>query len=471
MRLSTHLANAIAGLRAISTGLSIPLVSWGPYHVGLNIRILTGEARWDHYAPRHSPQKRRVLVSAFVPINAQDKSCPDGEVNITYMPAKTLDIFGRQAEAMGLPSDVFNDLEMKFCRLPNIKSSVRDDYTRQTKFPVVIFSPGRGVSRLMYSAMARSVASHGYVVITVDHAYDASIIEYPDGTVITGVVGEANQTVRSQDVSFIIDRIKDNSTTREQLGLTGADRVSVFGHSIGGATAVSTVFSDDRIQGVINLDGDMLGPVVKTGLEKPLFLIGRPHSREQGPSWNETWNRQRGPGMMLQIDGITHQSFLDMPLIVTLRDVPEDSKAKVQAALGTIDGRRMASLVVQLTVAILDTGKTPPGSPTIDNDIANVAKDLGPVVEESGDEGVVTVMYSAGGFIGSGALEGLSSKARKDAGMTGGAKKIAFITAGIAPEGYEQGPTEFFDYDLGPFISFVASVSSYPPGVKRHSVL
>lgn len=153
---------------------------------------------------------------------------------------------------------------------------------------------------------------------------------------------------------FVIDQIQDNVTTSELFGLSQTGSVFVFGHSIGGATVVSTLFSDLRIQGVINLDGDMLGPVVKAGLGKPLFLIGRPHSRDQGPSWNETWNSQRGPGMMLQIDGITHQSFLDAPLLVSLRDVPEGSRDKVQAALGTINGRRMASLVIQLTVGILE---------------------------------------------------------------------------------------------------------------------
>jgi hypothetical protein len=96
---------------------------------------------------------------------------------------------------MGLPSGVFEDLQLKFCRLPDVSRIEKEAQKNKTRLPVVIFSPGRGVSRLMYSAMARSVASHGYVVITVDHAYDASIIEYPDGTSITGVVGEANQTV------------------------------------------------------------------------------------------------------------------------------------------------------------------------------------------------------------------------------------------------------------------------------------
>ncbi|KAF5604635.1 hypothetical protein FPANT_1424 [Fusarium pseudoanthophilum] len=95
---------------------------------------------------------------------------------------------------------------------------------------------------------------------------------------------------------------------------------------------------------------------------------------------------------------------------------------------------------------ISSTGKTPPDSPNMGDDIANIAKDLAPVVEEAGGEGVVAVMHSAGGFIGSGALEGLTFKAREVAGKTGGVKKIIFIAAGVAPEGFEQGPMPFFDY-------------------------
>ncbi|KAJ0143826.1 Uncharacterized protein HZ326_13365 [Fusarium oxysporum f. sp. albedinis] len=107
------------------------------------------------------------------------------------------------------------------------------------------------------------------------------------------------------------------------------------------------------------------------------------------------------------------------------------------------------------------TGKAHPDSPNMDDDIANIAKDLAPVVEEAGDEGVVAVMHSAGGFIGSGALKGLNSQARQDSGKAGGVKKIIFITAGVAPEGYEQGPMEFFDYHARPSISFSCPSSGF----------
>ncbi|KAF4495002.1 hypothetical protein FAGAP_8828 [Fusarium agapanthi] len=103
---------------------------------------------------------------------------------------------------------------------------------------------------------------------------------------------------------------------------------------------------------------------------------------------------------------------------------------------------------------ISSTGKTLPNSPTMDDDIANISKDLTLVVEQAGEEGIVAVMHSAGGFIGSAALKGLTFKARQDAEKSGGAKKIIFITAGITPEGFEEGPMEFFDYHARPSIPF-----------------
>ncbi|EWG54759.1 hypothetical protein FVEG_17388 [Fusarium verticillioides 7600] len=134
-----------------------------------------------------------------------------------------------------------------------------------------------------------------------------------------------------------------------QLKSSETESIFVSGQSLGGVTAVPALIGDDRILGGINLDCDILGPVVETGLGKPLFLIGRPNSRERGLSWS-----QRGLGMMLQVYGTMRQSFIDAPLLMSLRDVPENFNAKVEAALSTTDGRRMASLVIQLTVAILE---------------------------------------------------------------------------------------------------------------------
>jgi hypothetical protein len=50
-------------------------------------------------------------------------------------------------------------------------------------FPLVIFSPGMDNSRLLYSAMAKSTASFGYIVVNVNHSYGAAFVEYPVGTI------------------------------------------------------------------------------------------------------------------------------------------------------------------------------------------------------------------------------------------------------------------------------------------------
>ncbi|RGP78357.1 tat pathway signal sequence [Fusarium longipes] len=323
------------------------------------MELLPVAARWDPYAPHDNPQKRRLLISSFVPLHTENQTCLYGEETIPYMPSKTTQVFGAQAVAMGLPRTIFQDFTMKVCKLPDEKALNSDTYL--SPFPVVIFSPGRGVTRLMYSAMAMTLASHGYIVMTVDHAYDAAVIEFPDGSSVTGVIGEGTPAeleksveVRQEDIAFILNQLERVTTAEALTSYRKVDRIVVFGHSIGGATAVSSLFADDRVAGAVNLDGDMLGPVVADGVDKPLFLVEKPHSRDQGPSWNQTWGNSHGPGLMMEINGTTHQSFLDLPLLVALEGIPDASKPIVEAAIGTIDGRLMATIMSRLFAAVLE---------------------------------------------------------------------------------------------------------------------
>ncbi|KAI6758449.1 hypothetical protein HG530_010689 [Fusarium avenaceum] len=65
--------------------------------------------------------------------------------------------------------------------------------------------------------------------------------------------------------------------------------------------------------------------------------------------------------------------------------------------------------------------------------------------EQAGDDGVIAVMHSAAGFIGSAALKDLTRKARDANGKPGGVRKIIFVTAGVQPEGFELSQLPFFD--------------------------
>lgn len=71
--------------------------------------------------------------------------------------------------------------------------------------------------------------------------------------------------------------------------------------------------------------------------------------------------------------------------------------------------------------------------------IHSVVKKL---IEEETD--VVMVLHSAGGFLGSAAIEGLGRKE----GRKGGVVKLVFLCAGIAKVGHEHKPLPFMDLEV-----------------------
>ncbi|KAI4184517.1 MAG: hypothetical protein LQ346_006106 [Caloplaca aetnensis] len=90
---------------------------------------------------------------------------------------------------------------------------------------------------------------------------------------------------------------------------------------------------------------------------------------------------------------------------------------------------------------LVSTGTTSPGNPSMEDDIAAIRNPIEAAVMEGGD--IVVVMHSAGGFLGSNAIEGLGAKARKEQGRTGGVVGLVFITGALFPEGFEHGDLPF----------------------------
>lgn len=100
------------------------------------------------------------------------------------------------------------------------------------------------------------------------------------------------------------------------------------------------------------------------------------------------------------------------------------------------------------TATLPSTGTTSPGNPSMADDEAAIHTVVKKLVEEEG-KSVVLVCHSAGGFLGSAAISGLSSKARNSKGETGGIGKIVFLTAGLGPEGHVHAPLPFMDFSRG----------------------
>ena len=145
----------------------------GPYDVAVRDFELIDPDRIDNFAPEPNT-KRRIMVSAYLPVDPKHRCKPE----VTpYMPALTASVFGELGTSLGIPNGTIESFEMEFCNISTIKSS-----KSKKEFPVTIFSPGAQGTRLVYGAMARSFASLGYIVFTIDHTYETLVVEFPDGS-------------------------------------------------------------------------------------------------------------------------------------------------------------------------------------------------------------------------------------------------------------------------------------------------
>jgi pimeloyl-ACP methyl ester carboxylesterase len=155
------------------------------------------------------------------------------------------------------------------------------------RYPVVIYSPGHAYDREYGTMLAIDLASHGYVVATISHTYEAAEVEFPDQRVELARAEDPNNihtnialSIRRADVQFVIDELTAleggaNPDAEHRLlpaGLRGAldlAKIGIYGHSLGGATAADAMANDARIVAGINLDGSFHTEAIDPGAMPP----------------------------------------------------------------------------------------------------------------------------------------------------------------------------------------------------------
>ncbi|KAK7752858.1 hypothetical protein SLS62_005200 [Diatrype stigma] len=216
--------------------------------------------------------------------------------------------------------------------------------------------------------MAQSLASEGYIVVTVDHPYDATVVEFNDGSFVRAAnistddekAMEQVVQVRASDISFVIDQLQNATVLRGPIENSGSridfDRILMYGHSLGGAASAATMLSDARIQGGVDLDGQYFSPEKEHGVFRPFLSVGRSDHRVEDPTWDEFYGNARGPIAEIAVAGNVHGSFTDYPTIVTALklNLTGDAKANMQEFIGSGDWARMGSIVTNLVKAFGD---------------------------------------------------------------------------------------------------------------------
>ncbi|KAE8448721.1 hypothetical protein EG329_008936 [Mollisiaceae sp. DMI_Dod_QoI] len=336
-------ANVISGLLRIRSGLSFPAPN-GPYNTSLATAKLVDYHRHDPFASVQQP--RALMVSIFAPVLSS--ACSSS--HSPYMDQVTASFEDQRLKAYGLPSGIFESITLETCQHESLG------------LPVILFSPAAGTTRLFYSAMAQQIASTGYVVVTIDHPYDADIVVFPDNTTVFGLDFTDEQIplavdTRAKDITFVLNQFAFPTTFRNSNIKCKLDvsNVGVFGHSLGGAASAEAMLFDSRLVGGVNLDGTFFGDVVEKGLDRPFLLFAHDGKNlTNDPSWEAFWSRLTGWKRELMLTDSAHYTFSDLPDVVDLLGFTGILPSEVEDIIGSINGRRAFEIVTIYVQSFFD---------------------------------------------------------------------------------------------------------------------
>jgi dienelactone hydrolase len=236
-------------------------------------------------------------------------------------------------------------------------------------YPVILLTHGLRFNALGYSMLGEDLASHGYVVVGIDHPSTAFAVLFPDNRVTrfseelwtqprtseeTLAFEQRNVNHCAADLTFVL-----NQLTRLNLGALASpfkgrldlSRVGVLGHSFGGRVAARACQLDMRLKAGLLLDSFGRKLTVdknpdRSTIEQPMMIqyarrvpaggIPRLLALLQTPGLDlegelrrvrkEFCESVKGVSYEVVLDtpGIIHESFSDMPLLESGQT--EDSK-------------------------------------------------------------------------------------------------------------------------------------------------
>lgn len=348
----------------------------GPYAVGTVAWSLDGAGRPD---PWHAGSDRDLAVQLWYPAETAGRPVPWAHRNVAR----------HAAERYGFAPESLTRLRAHATEAAPVRADTGP-------LPVLVFSPGDGGNRTDNTALTEDLASHGYLVVALDHLGDAIEGSLPDGRLVartkpellddtepedlTGPAVVEQVSVRVGDVRAVvaalgrIDAVRRESPARarnaaaERVGVRGEipdglpgsidlDRLGVLGHSLGGATAAASMYADDRFRAGVDLDGLVAGPVADKGLDRPFLVVRQPqHTTEIDPSWRTFLPALRGWHRLVTVAGAGHYSFADLGLWARPAGVERRTSEKTfRFNFGAGDNVRATELTRSLLVAFFDT--------------------------------------------------------------------------------------------------------------------
>lgn len=196
-------------------------------------------------------------------------------------------------------------------------------------FPLVLFSPGNGTNAEFYAGLAGDLASHGYVVVALNHPFDVAAVALGNGQLALFQEGppaarfqftQQRVAVRADDLIFALDHLTALAAAGDKLSSAiDFNRVAVLGHSLGGLAAAVACAEDNRFITCGNLDGIQPGGIFavsapERGPNRPFLFMTKETSLAGGLL--AILQNRPAPTTVVTIAEASHASFGDAPALV-----------------------------------------------------------------------------------------------------------------------------------------------------------
>lgn len=228
------------------------------------------------------------------------------------------------------------------------------DYAGGT-YPLVVFSHGAYGVRESNTSTFTELASHGYVVVSIDHPYHSFYTQGVDGKVTMvnaeymREVNDSNKDgvytveelygltrkwmkLRTGDMNLVIDHILEKAASSEEPVYQRIDtgHIGVFGHSMGGAASVALGRERSDVDAVVNLDAPFFTELVYDRKLNDLAAKNEPYrvpllniytddvwrqlGKNSAYAANKTDNPNFKDAYTVHFEGAKHLSLTDLPL-------------------------------------------------------------------------------------------------------------------------------------------------------------
>ncbi|MET4389872.1 dienelactone hydrolase [Bradyrhizobium sp. F1.4.3] len=328
---------AIAGCIAMPV-FKLPIPT-GPYAIGTQVRHIVDEGRRELFSDDPSARRELVIQIWYPAAPAKGRTSPYRDRRIATLKSAHL----RLVETHSMPG--------------------AQPYPSAERFPVLLYTPSWSGIRTECTIQIEEMASHGYVVVAIDHPHCSRVVAFPDGRIarrkfegdedyssdaaVVRFVRTADEQVRlrAADARFVLDTLERLNQSDPDGLLTGRltlDRVGIFGFSLGGGTAAQACVTDHRFKAGIDLGGMIAGDVPTRGIPVPfLFMFeGMYEAFPFAPTSDVSsvaiekrleikfvrrqFSQMKNSlasfgGYWVVIDGIRHRDFCDAPFFSPLR--------------------------------------------------------------------------------------------------------------------------------------------------------